>query len=324
MNSADQNTARRRMAPQGMRVDWLERPGGVKLRAAYWQATQSPSNGTVILLHGWREFIEKYYETVADLLGRGYGVATMDWRGQGLSTRPLADRQKGYARSFDGNLDDVDALIDQTLSAGLPEPLFLMAHSFGGNCALRYLGRSQGQNKDKVIRAVLLAPMVGINFDPLPASFAPLIIKGALKMGLGQTYAPFQSAYGEADRMRQMDVLTSDPDRMADEIMACRANPDLALGGVTYGWLGAALDAIKDLERPGLAEGMRLPMLFALAGDERVVDNKATRRLIKRLPDARVHEIPGARHEILKERDVYRDRFWAAFDDFMRVERREG
>lgn len=314
MSAADQNSARR-LAPKGMQTDWLERPGGIKLRAAFWQPPSAPARGTVILLHGWREFIEKYYETIADLLARGYGVATMDWRGQGLSTRPLPDRHKGYARSFDGNLDDLDTLIDRAQASGLPEPFYLMAHSFGGNCALRYLGRSGS----RIRRAVLLAPMVGINFAPLPASLAPIIIKGALKMGLGQAYAPFQSAYSEADRYKQMDVLTSDPARMEDEIMACRANPDLALGGVTYGWLGAALDAIRDLERPGLAEGIHIPLLFALAGDERVVDNQATRRLIERLPDARVQDIPGARHEILKERDLYRNQFWAAFDDFMKA-----
>ena len=36
-----------------------------------------------------------------------------------------------------------------------------------------------------------------------------------------------------------------------------------------------------------------------------------------RLKAGRVIVIPGARHEILMERDVLREQFWAAFDAFV-------
>jgi alpha-beta hydrolase superfamily lysophospholipase len=34
------------------------------------------------------------------------------------------------------------------------------------------------------------------------------------------------------------------------------------------------------------------------------------------MPNVRFLEIAGAEHEILMERDVFRDQLWAAFDDF--------
>lgn len=309
---------RRRMPPTGGREVWLDRPGGVRVRAMFWQAQLSSApattkRGTVVLLHGWREFIEKYFETIADLLDRGYAVATMDWRGQGLSTRPLADRHKGYARSFDANIADVGALVSRARSDGLPGPYFLMGHSFGGNCALRVLEATPAAFE----RAVILAPMTGIYFALLSESLARKLVAGAVHLGLETRYAPFQSGYAEPVRVVKAQVLTSDLDRMEDEIIACRRNPDLALGGVTYGWLNAAFAAIDKLRAPGFAEAIETPVLFALAGDERVVDNAATRRLIARMPRAEVLEIPGARHEILKERDIYRAQFWNAFDNFM-------
>ncbi len=44
-----------------------------------------PRRGTVCLFGGRAEFIEKYFEVIADLRRRGFAVATMDWRGQGGS-----------------------------------------------------------------------------------------------------------------------------------------------------------------------------------------------------------------------------------------------
>ena len=45
--------------------------------------------GTVCVFPGRAEFIEKYFEVVRDLRARGFAVATIDWRGQGLSDRAL-------------------------------------------------------------------------------------------------------------------------------------------------------------------------------------------------------------------------------------------
>ena len=60
-----------------------------------------PPQGTVCILQGRAEFIEKYFETVGDLLLRGFAVATFDWRGQGLSARRLGNPRKGHVRRFD-------------------------------------------------------------------------------------------------------------------------------------------------------------------------------------------------------------------------------
>ena len=43
--------------------------------------------GTVCIFPGRTEFIEKYFEVVRDLRARGFAVAVLDWRGQGLSDR---------------------------------------------------------------------------------------------------------------------------------------------------------------------------------------------------------------------------------------------
>src|ERR1044071_6980190 len=77
----------------------LKTPDGVELRFARWPPPPG-RKGTVCLFQRRAEYIEKYFETVRDLRARGFAVATLDWRGQGLSDRPLSERRKGHVRNF--------------------------------------------------------------------------------------------------------------------------------------------------------------------------------------------------------------------------------
>ncbi len=78
---------------------------GAQLRAAFWRPEGVP-RGTVALVQGRAEFIEKYYEVVGELLERGFVVASFDWRGQGLSQRlpAIAPRAICAARPITGSI----------------------------------------------------------------------------------------------------------------------------------------------------------------------------------------------------------------------------
>lgn len=94
--------------PSRIRGGLFHAPDGKALRYALLKAESRPCRGTVIVLQGRNEFIENYYETMSDLAGRGFTVATFDWRGQGGSHRLLRDRLRGYVRSFNDYADDLD------------------------------------------------------------------------------------------------------------------------------------------------------------------------------------------------------------------------
>ena len=79
--------------------------------------------GTILLLTGRGEFIEKYAtEVVGELLGRGFAVIALDWRGQGLSYRPLADHEKGHIDSFDTYLADLKLFLQSVVAPEAPRP----------------------------------------------------------------------------------------------------------------------------------------------------------------------------------------------------------
>src|ERR1700694_1956475 len=82
--------------PSGATVGAFRGYDGAELRFARWDATRMPRRGTVCLFGGRTEFIEKYFEVIADLRRRGFAVATMDWRGQGGSGRMLRNPNKGH------------------------------------------------------------------------------------------------------------------------------------------------------------------------------------------------------------------------------------
>src|SRR5262245_10884868 len=100
--------------PVMVEVRTITTPDGDVLRFARWSPLPG-RKGTVCLFQGRAEFIEKYFETVRDLRARGFAVATLDWRGQGLSQRALRNSRKGYVRSFDEYLIDLETFINEVV-----------------------------------------------------------------------------------------------------------------------------------------------------------------------------------------------------------------
>ncbi|HMB47746.1 MAG TPA: alpha/beta hydrolase, partial [Afifellaceae bacterium] len=58
--------------PRGTDCGEVQTSDRVKIRYARWAATARRKRGSVILLQGRAEFIEKYFETVGDLRRRGF------------------------------------------------------------------------------------------------------------------------------------------------------------------------------------------------------------------------------------------------------------
>lgn len=289
--------------------------GGALIRAARWpvrDAAPGRGPGTVLVCTGRGEFIEKYLPAVADLRGRGFAVVVFDWRGQGMSERALADSSKGHVARFADYDGDVLAVAEQVLRPFCPRPWFGLAHSMGGTVALNVAA----DHPDLFRRLVVSAPMVEIAGLPLGASTraSTRLCAGA---GLSRGFVPGRRERSPLFRSFADNVLTSDEPRYQAMLAYLRAEPGLVLGPPTIGWLHAAFDAMARLQEPGYAERMRTPVLAVVPGFDRVVESRATERLIGRLRASRIVTVPDCRHEILFERDAFREQFWAAFDAFV-------
>lgn len=286
---------------------------GVRLRYGYWSSQSTHRQGTVVLLGGRAEFMEKYLETIGEINGRGLDVFSFDWRGQGGSRHLLADTTKGHVSSYDDYVNDLKQLLEKTLAPDCPKPIYLLAHSMGAHIALHYLS----QCPHTIQGAVLLAPMVGIHTRPMPPAVLGAVSHLMAGMGWQRVVLPGPHRNDLFNKSFERNRLTSDPVRFQRAKQILLEQPQLAVAGVTFGWLSATFRAIERLHAPGFIERIEIPILLFLAGNDKIVSNDATLRLVRKLPDKKIISLPQARHEILQERNDIQYKFWHAFDAFV-------
>lgn len=297
----------------GGSVDFPVMADGVRIRIARFPAPAANPAGTVLMLPGFTEFIEKALETIAELRARGYGVVTLDWRGQGLSDRLLANRRMGHIGDMGHFLNDLEQVLDLTRFRELPGPHILYGHSMGGHLALR----ASHDHPGLFCRVILSAPMADIETGAWPRPVAYGLARSAVGFGFGEFYVPGTGPYDERYRGYEGNPLTSDPVRFARIHAQIDANPDVALGGPSYEWFYSALRSIRLVNRRSYLSQITVPVLILSAGDEMVVSNRAQHRVASMLPDCRLVSFEGARHELLLERDEVREKVWAAIDRFL-------
>ena len=121
---------------------------------------------------GRTEWIEKYFETVRDLRARGFAVAALDWRGQGLSDRPFGDRHKGYVREFSEYDSDLETFMREIVLPDCPPPFFALGHSMGATVLIRAAHRGHRWFDRMVLTAPLIALAVVI-FDGIAGTARP-------------------------------------------------------------------------------------------------------------------------------------------------------
>ena len=288
-------------------------PDRRSLRYGIWHTPNVRRKGSILLLGGRSEFLEKYSETIGKLNQKGFDVYSFDWCGQGLSSRMLANRHKGFIDNYDVYLNDLLLFFDTIVKPQSIHPLVIVAHSMGGHIALRFLHDHPGAAD----MAVLTAPMIDIFRSNLFRWFIKQVVRIAVKAGFSHAYAIGSGDY--TDGKFKGNPLTSDPVRFMDAINAIKKNPDLALGGVTYGWLSASLASIEILNQSGYAANITTPILMMSAGEDKIVSIKAQKKICASLPNCRIIEITGARHEIFKETDAVQWIVWREFERFTHI-----
>ncbi len=293
-------------------IGTLQTPDGGWLRHAWWRS--AAPRGTVVLLPGRCEPLEKYQELAGDWVSRGYQVFSLDWRGQGGSSRFLADRQKCHVPDYAMPVADLTRWLESVVRPHETGPTILFAHSLGGLVALRFLQ----EQPDRFSAVVLSAPMVDINTDPWPRFAAEMVARAAVAFGFSGGYAFGQGDYDPAvDGAFEGNPVTGDPVRFRRIHDVYRAHPDLALGGVTFGWLVASFRAQAVVAIPGALQELRAPVLLLVAPQDRLVPAETQELLCRRLHDCTVRRYPEARHDILAERDEIRLQAWHDIDAFL-------
>nr|WP_284701286.1 alpha/beta hydrolase [Rhodoplanes tepidamans] len=289
----------------------METPDGVTLRFARF-APPPGRKGTVCLFQGRAEFIEKYFEVVQDLRDRGFAVATIDFRGQGLSQRNVRDRRKGHARRFSDYLIDLETFVKQVVLPDCPPPFYALGQGMGATVLIESAARGHRWFD----RMVLSSPMIGLTRRPLFG--AGTSVARALRLvGLGRLAVPGGSSRAVAAEPFPDNPLTSDPIRYARTAAVIEAEPTLAVAAPTVAWADAAFRTMAAMQRPQYPARLRQPMLLIAGGGDTLVSTAAIEQFGTSLRAGSHLVVPGARHDLMMEQDQLRKLFWAAFDAFV-------
>lgn len=303
--------------PAGAVTGMFKGYDGTPLRYARWEATRGPMRGTVCIFTGRGEFIEKYFEVIADLRRRGFAVAIHDWRGQGGSGRALSNARKGHVQGFTEYDRDLQIFMSQIVVPHLPPPYAALGHSMGANVLIR----TAHDELSPFERMIFTSPFIAVHPENLGASqkVARLYTEAACLCGFAGAYV--YKGTDQAKELGDFDTndLTSDEVRWARNKAVLEAAPELALGSPTIGWLRSALRSCAVLQRPDFAKYIAVPMLVFAAGADKIVWPRAIEDFAVELKVGSVILMPGSRHEILMENDAIRQRFWAAFDAYMGI-----
>ncbi|MCE9520930.1 MAG: hypothetical protein K8S25_00695, partial [Alphaproteobacteria bacterium] len=125
----------------------------------------------------------------------------------------------------------------------------------------------------------------------------------------GAKQSPFEQVF-------ETNGVTSDKNRF-ERCMAClAAEPKLALGAPTFGWLEAAFRSMELVASEEFAHGIETPVLLVGAALDQLVHPGADLLLIKRIKRG-MYVMLQSEHEIMMERDEIRRAFWACFDPFV-------
>jgi lysophospholipase len=298
-------------APLGAELCTPVAADGARLRMGRFPTQKSPQ-GTIALFQGRAEYIEKYFETIGDLQRRGFETVALDWRGQGGSQRELANPRKGHIDDFAQYQRDLAACLQEMTRLACPKPWFALAHSMGAAILMEYAHDGGGA----FARMVLTAPMVNLQGLRFPKG-SRLLAQTLDFLGLGSAYIPGGRDASIVELPYPRNRLTSDPQRFARNAEPLATAPELAVGDATVGWASAAFRQMRRFELPDYTRRWRIPTLLVASSRDEIVSTPAIERFAQRLDIASLITIPGARHEILMERDDLRALFFAAFDAFI-------
>jgi lysophospholipase len=286
-----------------------------QLRTAFWNLQST--KGTIILQSGRTEFIEKYYEVIEEFVFRGFAVAMMDWRGQGLSSRTAKDKRLGHIDKFETYDEDFKSVMSNCFESKCPKPFIGFGHSMGG-CLLTSYFISEDNLFDKCI---LCAPMVSVRANSLSRRIVRAL--GMLEiLGLGSfpmQKPSWDEEKGWTEEPFEENALTSDKRRFNRSYRLISRFPELGVKGISVGWLKHALKRTNQFKSLDWTKAVKNPLLLLDATEDKLVNSQLNKDLLGQSSLVTIRSI-NSQHEIMMENDEIREEAWKAIDLFLKTE----
>lgn len=293
--------------PRNVEAYWVKAKDGVRLRLAHWSPIEAPK-GTIFLLQGRSENIEKYGRTAEKLVEAGYSILAIDWRGQGLSDRLAEDRMLGHVGRFSDYQFDLAAMLKAADALQVAKPWYFLGHSLGACVGLRAV-----IDGFPVAACAFTSPLWDINLPKIKRLAAWPISWAAQATGHAQRYAP--GTRGESYVLTTPfddNRLTHDSAMYRYYIRLSEQLEDQQIGGPSMGWLFQALKETRALAK---LPSPTTPCAVFCGSEDSVVSTSAVEERMSRWSHGRLEMIEDARHDLLCETPGIRNRVLSGIFD---------
>ena len=267
------------------------------------------AKASIVISPGRVEGYLKYKELIFDFVEQGYSVFVIDHQGQGLSSRRLENKHKGYVESFDDYVSDLHQFIEQVVVKHEQGERFLVSHSMGGAIGLRYIQMYPAFFS----KAVFSSPMWALDSGPLPKTLAKGLVSSiAWAHGLVSEDSPyFVGGKNYQPTEFNKNVLTHSKVRYQYFRSEYEKQPQLQLGGVTIDWIDQSVKSL-DIAYEQL-DKVKNDVMVLQAGFDKVIDNQGQDLFCERLKELGNPCLSGgpividnAEHELFIEHDQIR------------------
>jgi lysophospholipase len=249
--------------------------------------------GSIVIVHGLSEFINKFYEFIYYSLNQGYNVFIYDQRCHGLSGRLTDQLDLLHVDRFNDYVKDLSQFVETVVKKIADEPIFLYSQSMGGaECAL-YLA----EHSDNIKKAVLAVPMFQPVVDVVPyriaragVGFARHFYGNKTKFLLSKEFNP-DIKYNESQGTSRA--------RFEHNMKMRIENPNYRSTPMSFGWTHNSLIVRKSIFKSKNIKGIKTPILLLTAKKDRVVESKPHYKFAEKCKVCKLVELENANHALL-------------------------
>lgn len=252
------------------------------------------AKASIVILHGYTEFLQKYYEVAWYLMNSGYNVFLYDMRGHGLSDRETEDPHLAHVKDFDDYIRDLDSFVNQVVKPASGDlPLYIFSHSMGGAIAYLYLK----DYPNVFTKGVFCSPMVDPQTHGAPRFFCTTHIKKyGPKIGWDKKFTYSGTWNPNPNFKMAADVSYN---RFESNMNIRRSSWRYQNSASTFLWMRDVMKLRDRLLAPGFGDKIAYcKVLMMSAGHDLTVRRREEDKLAKKLKNCEYYCFKDSKHTI--------------------------
>ena len=280
----------------------FEPEAGISLRTGRFEDAPANPKGVIIVVPGYTAPLEMIARSINQFHAAGYLVYGFEYRGQGHSTRLLANPEKGHVEDYAIFAGDLAKFADQVRQPALS--LNIYAISQGAHITMRMAGDGLGSAD----RFALVVPMSKILTGDFPYGVSRVLAAALTYVGLGETFAPGRGPWDVAKvTFGSQTECNANPQRAQVRDALFALDETKRVNGPTARWVHESIRSTDRLFSADYAENISAPVIMFTAGQDTIVDTDASVALCNKLGNCTRRHFAEARHCIGLETDAVRD-----------------